>query len=314
MERPASTTVPHCPTVFRGNPAIMGKIAGRQRAGRVWSGLPKQDTVDAHERALRESRRQPEERQAPRRPGAAVRGQRRQPTLDLQLHVRRSPARTCHRQISCHVAGRRTGEAGRTERGKGSGAGSQELFWLARPSRTERSRSARTWPPSSPTCAANGRRRHLKEWQQSMDRIAGPLMDKADGETDAGRRAGRHRAGLGNHQRDRPTCLGPHRADNRARDGGRSRPVQRRQPLRQRPAGPAPRGGGREAWPAMPWRDLPSFFAELRQRAETAARALELLLLTCCPRTSEVMPGDVGRDRLAGDNYDERCTSTRMSG
>ena len=41
--------------------------------------------------------------------------------------------------------------------------------------------------------------------------------------------------------------------------------------------------------PAMPWRDLPSFYAKLRQRPETAARALELLLLTCCPRTSEVL-------------------------
>jgi integrase len=41
--------------------------------------------------------------------------------------------------------------------------------------------------------------------------------------------------------------------------------------------------------PAMPWRDLPGFFAELRQHPEAAARALELLLLACCPRTSEVM-------------------------
>ena len=41
--------------------------------------------------------------------------------------------------------------------------------------------------------------------------------------------------------------------------------------------------------PAMPWRDLPSFYAELRHHPETAARALELLLLTCCPRTSEVL-------------------------
>ena len=41
--------------------------------------------------------------------------------------------------------------------------------------------------------------------------------------------------------------------------------------------------------PAMPWRDLPGFFAELRQRPETAARALEMLLLACCPRTGEVI-------------------------
>jgi hypothetical protein len=39
----------------------------------------------------------------------------------------------------------------------------------------------------------------------------------------------------------------------------------------------------------MPWRDLTRFFADLRQRPETAARALELLLLACCPRTEEVL-------------------------
>jgi integrase len=41
--------------------------------------------------------------------------------------------------------------------------------------------------------------------------------------------------------------------------------------------------------PAMPSRNLPSFYAELQQRPETAARAMELLLLACCPRTSEVL-------------------------
>jgi integrase len=40
---------------------------------------------------------------------------------------------------------------------------------------------------------------------------------------------------------------------------------------------------------AMPWRDLPKFYSELRQRPEPAARALELLLLACCPRTGEIM-------------------------
>jgi integrase len=39
----------------------------------------------------------------------------------------------------------------------------------------------------------------------------------------------------------------------------------------------------------MPWRQLPDFYAELRQRPETAARMLELLLLTCCPRTGELI-------------------------
>jgi integrase len=42
--------------------------------------------------------------------------------------------------------------------------------------------------------------------------------------------------------------------------------------------------------PAMPWRELPTFFARLRERPEMAARALELLLLACCPRTGEVIP------------------------
>jgi len=46
--------------------------------------------------------------------------------------------------------------------------------------------------------------------------------------------------------------------------------------------------------PAMPWRELPAFFADLRQRTETAARALELLLLACCPRTGEVLPATWG--------------------
>jgi integrase len=41
--------------------------------------------------------------------------------------------------------------------------------------------------------------------------------------------------------------------------------------------------------PAMPWRQLPGFYAELRQRPEAAARMLELLLLTCCPRTGEII-------------------------
>ena len=52
--------------------------------------------------------------------------------------------------------------------------------------------------------------------------------------------------------------------------------------------------------PAMPWRDLPTFFAELRQRPGPAARALEFLLLACCPRTGEVIPatwGEIDGDR-----------------
>ena len=50
----------------------------------------------------------------------------------------------------------------------------------------------------------------------------------------------------------------------------------------------------------MPWRDLPAFLVELRQREGPAARALEFLLLTCCPRTGEVIPatwGEIDGDR-----------------
>ena len=50
----------------------------------------------------------------------------------------------------------------------------------------------------------------------------------------------------------------------------------------------------------MPWRDLPAFYAQLRKRPEVAARALELLLLACCPRTGEVMQatwGEINGDR-----------------
>lgn len=39
---------------------------------------------------------------------------------------------------------------------------------------------------------------------------------------------------------------------------------------------------------AMPWRDLPAFYAELEQRSATAARALQFTILTAC-RTSEVL-------------------------
>ncbi|MBS0642371.1 MAG: site-specific integrase [Proteobacteria bacterium] len=40
---------------------------------------------------------------------------------------------------------------------------------------------------------------------------------------------------------------------------------------------------------AMPWRELPAFFMRLQQTPGAAARALEFLLLTCCPRTGEVI-------------------------
>ena len=52
---------------------------------------------------------------------------------------------------------------------------------------------------------------------------------------------------------------------------------------------------------AMPWRDLPAFYSELRQRTGPAARALEFLLLTCCPRTGEVIPATWGE--IDGDKW-----------
>ncbi len=52
---------------------------------------------------------------------------------------------------------------------------------------------------------------------------------------------------------------------------------------------------------AMPWRDLPAFFSELRQRTGPAAAALEFLLLTCCPRTGEVIPATWGE--IDGDKW-----------
>lgn len=39
---------------------------------------------------------------------------------------------------------------------------------------------------------------------------------------------------------------------------------------------------------AMPWRDLPAFYAELEERSATAAKALQFTILTAC-RTSEVL-------------------------
>ena len=39
---------------------------------------------------------------------------------------------------------------------------------------------------------------------------------------------------------------------------------------------------------AMPWRDIPAFYAELEKRTATAANALQFTILTAC-RTSEVL-------------------------
>jgi integrase len=130
---------------------------------------------------------------------------------------------------------------------------------------------------------------HLKEWQQSMERIAGALMDKptsrltqADvlavikpvwettNET-ARRVLGRIEQTIDHVMAvDPKRFIGPSPCDNVLRVLPRVSAVVR------------PR-------PAMPWRDLPSFYVKLQQRPETTARAIELLLLACCPRTSEVL-------------------------
>jgi integrase len=130
---------------------------------------------------------------------------------------------------------------------------------------------------------------HLKEWQQSTDRIAGPLMDKATASLtqadvlnvikpvwEATNETARRVLGRIDQTIEHAIAVDP------GRFGG-SNPCSN--VLRHLPRVSAivqPR-------PAMPWRDLPRFFAELRQRPETAALALELLLLACCPRTAEVI-------------------------
>ena len=141
---------------------------------------------------------------------------------------------------------------------------------------------------------------HLKEWQQSVDRLAGALMDKAtvsltqadvvsvikpawDTTNETARRV------LGRIEQTIEHAM--------AVDPGRfSGPNPCANVLRLLPrvaVNVKPRQ-------AMPWRDLPAFLAELRQREGPAARALEFLLLTCCPRTGEVIPatwGEIDGDR-----------------
>ena len=142
---------------------------------------------------------------------------------------------------------------------------------------------------------------HLKEWQQSVDRLAGALMDKAtvsltqadvvsvikpawDTTNETARRV------LGRIEQTIEHAM--------AVDPGRfSGPNPCANVLRHLPRMPAnvkPRK-------AMPWRNLPAFFSELRQRTWPAATALEFLLLTCCPRTGEVIPAAWGE--IDGDKW-----------
>jgi integrase len=129
----------------------------------------------------------------------------------------------------------------------------------------------------------------LKEWQQSMDRIAGPLMDKATSRLtqadvlevikpawETTNETARRVLGRIDQTIEHAIAVDPARFNgsnpciNVLRFLPRVSAIVKRRP-------------------AMPWQDLPGIFAGLRQRPETAARALELLLLSCCPRTSEVI-------------------------
>jgi integrase len=129
---------------------------------------------------------------------------------------------------------------------------------------------------------------HLKIWQQSVERIAGPLMDRPTASLAQADVVSVIRPGWETINETARRVLGRIETIEHAMavDPGRfsgTNPCAN--VLRFLPRVSAqvrPR-------PAMPWRDLPGFFAELRQRPETAARALELLLLACCPRTGEVL-------------------------
>lgn len=52
---------------------------------------------------------------------------------------------------------------------------------------------------------------------------------------------------------------------------------------------------------AMPWSDLPAFFQSLADRDETAAHAIRLMLLACCPRTGEVL--NATWSEIVGDRW-----------
>jgi integrase len=142
---------------------------------------------------------------------------------------------------------------------------------------------------------------HLKEWQQSTDRVADALMDKPTASLtqadvvsvikpvwDTTNETARRVLGRIEQTIDHAIAVDPGRfsgvnpCDNVLRLLPRLSAIVK------------PR-------PAMPWRDLPAFLAELRQRKGPAARALEFLLLTCCPRTGEVIPATWGE--IDGDKW-----------
>jgi integrase len=130
---------------------------------------------------------------------------------------------------------------------------------------------------------------HLTEWHQSMERLAGPLMDRPTaGLTQADvvnvirpvwetiNETARRVLGRIDQTIEHAIAVDP------ARFSGANPCNNVLRVLPRVSVSVKPR-------PAMPWGDLPRFFADLRQRPETEARALELLLLACCPRTGEVL-------------------------
>ena len=131
---------------------------------------------------------------------------------------------------------------------------------------------------------------HLKEWKQSVDRLAGSLMDKATSSLTQDDVLSAVKPAWGTTNETARRVLG--RIEQTiehamAIDPGRfsgANPCNT--VLRHLPrvsADVKPRA-------AMPWRDLPAFFSTLHQWPGPDARALEFLLLTCCPRTGEIIP------------------------
>jgi integrase len=130
---------------------------------------------------------------------------------------------------------------------------------------------------------------HLKEWRQSVDRLAGPLMDKATSDLTQDDVLSAIKPAWGTTNETARRVLG--RIEQTiehamAIDPGRfTGPTPCNNVLRHLPRVSAevkPRA-------AMPWRDLPTFFSMLHQWPGPDARALEFLLLTCCPRTGEII-------------------------
>jgi integrase len=142
---------------------------------------------------------------------------------------------------------------------------------------------------------------HLKEWRQSVERVAGPIMDRATNRLtqddvlsvikpawNTTNETARRVLGRIDQTIEHAMAVDPGRFSS----GNPCLNVLRFLP-RVSPT-VMPRA-------AMPWRKLPGFFGKLQQTAGPAARALEFLLLTCCPRTGEVLPARWGE--IDGDKW-----------